>query len=286
MSEHFKVDWLRCGPMSERSLFAAPGRVCGGKLNCYWFHWIYQGKCICRVKGKKYQLGPDDIVLLQPGHTPQWEADPIEPTLAHYFGFSTPEIPADWPARQRWPVVRRMPENDVIRPLFEYVSGCGPDDSTAAGMPPAIEAAIEVMVTAFVRGPMERMHTFPRIYPPSVQRTLVWIQDLMNSEPGRKVTLDDLAGIGGVSRTHMCRLFSQYVGYPPLEVLYIYRLTRSLSALNTGKKIESIAFDFGFTNAGHYTHRFSIMFGKSPSEMRKAMAKGYKPKLPHLPTMG
>ena len=141
-------------------------------------------------------------------------------------------------------------------------------------------------MTAFVRGPMERLHTFPRVYPDPVQRVLYWMQDLMQSAPGQKVTLDDLAKIGGVCRTQICRLFAHHLGYSPMEVLYIYRLTRSLASLSTGKKAESIAFDFGFASAAHYTQRFQSMFGKSPIQMRDAMAKGYKPKLPDLPTMG
>jgi len=286
MNEDFKVTWLRCGAKDERSLLAGPGRVCGDKLTAYWFHWFYQGKCSCRVKGKKYELGPDDVILLQPGHIPRWEADPIEPAAAHYFGFNVAELPAEWPPCQRWPIVQRLPADDIIRPLFEYMVGCGPEYASAGEIPSAFGAVVEVMVTAFVRGPMERLHTFPRVYPDPVQRVLYWIQDFMRSDPSRKVTLDDLAQVSGVCRTQICRLFAHHIGHSPMETLYIYRLTRSLVSLSTGKKAESIALDLGFASAAHYTQRFQSMFGKSPIQMRNAMAKGYKPKLPHLPSMG
>ena len=52
-----------------------------------------------------------------------------------------------------------------------------------------------------------------------------------------------------------------------------------------GTKIETVALQYGFADASHYTRRFKAHFGMSPAEMRKAMLLGYRPKLPALPHM-
>lgn len=283
MVDHLRLSYLSCGPSSERSTLCTPGISRELNVLSYWFCWFHQGKASCSVKGKTYQLGPDDILVLQPGHFVKWKVDPVEPTLKHHFAFEITSAPPHWLAPAKWPIVRRMPREDIIRPLFEYVMAYAPHDAIV--VPPTIEAAIEIMLSAFISDKSERTHTFPRFYPPPVQRVLNWIFEFMSSTPGKKVTLDDMAEVSGVSRAQLCRLFVKYLKHAPLDVLYLYRITRSLHGLRSGEKLESLAHDLGFADVAHYSRRFKALYGKSPSAMREAMTKGFIPEPPDLPWM-
>ena len=177
-----------------------------------------------------------------------------------------------------------MPEDDVLRPLFEYVISNVPDNDVL-NESPALESTIQAMVSIFLFGPFGRAHKIPEPYPASLQRVLAWIHELACSTIGIKVTLNDMAKVGGVSPKYLCRVFKKHLGYPPMEALYMYRLTRSLIGLRMGKKAEVLACEYGFSDSSHYARRFRALFGRPPEKMREDMAKGYKPKLPKLPHM-
>ena len=146
-------------------------------------------------------------------------------------------------------------------------------------------AAVEVMLSEFIAGPGQRKVTFPRLYPVPVQRVVEWVLEFTNTRIAEKVSLEEMAQISGVCRSHLCRLCMNHLGYAPVELVYMYRLARSLYGLSVGQKIESLANQMGFASAAHYTRRFEGFFGKSPRQMRKALGKGYWPKLPDLPYM-
>jgi len=254
------------------------------QMMAYVFCWAAKGRGVWNVDGNPCPVGSDDIVLLRPAQYVGWINDPLEPSIGYSIVLSLAAIPADWPPQDKWPIKRHMPENDIIRPLFEYVVR---NSSDVGGKPDKlIEAAVETMFRAFLVGKVDRTRVGPASYPGPVQKVLDMMCNLMNVEPARPLVLADLAAVACVSPEHLCRLFQQHVGYPPMEVLYLYRVTRSLIGLTAGQSVETLANDMGFADASHYVRRFIALFGKSPSEMRELMATGYKPKLPKLPSMG
>jgi len=285
MGQDFKLIALMCGPMAERYLVGAPGSSLGPIVVVgHHFHWILDGGGTYRVNGKAYAARPDDVFLFQPHQLVKWDNDPLNPTVGRNISLYA-EPSDDWPAPRRWPVRRHMPDNDIIRPLFEYIIGNAPDHPDAKTLP-HLEAAVRALMAAFICGVVERPPISPHSYPAPVRRVLGYLAEGMATSPGEKVTLDELASVGGISRGHLCRMFRELVGYSPLEVFYLYRVTRSLIGLNAGKTVETLAYELGFTDAPHYVRRFTAYFGKTPGQMRQAMSKGYSPKMPNLPNMG
>jgi len=98
------------------------------------------------------------------------------------------------------------------------------------------------------------------------------MRELVDLDPGRKVDIDDCAAVAEVSSRQLRRLFQEFLGHTPLEVLYMYLIARSLTGLRAGQKIDPLAHEHGFAHAAHYSSRFKAMYGKSPTQMQKAMA--------------
>jgi len=288
MTTDFKVTSVWCGEQHGTVAFA-PGSWSDEIVygDAYDFFWIIQGRVTFRIQHKVFDCGPGTITLVRPFQSCSLDADPLEPATGRFFRFMLSELPADWPDQKNWPVVREMPAHDIIRPLFGYIAGHGSTDlSTGLDcsiVPTEIEDAVKMVLCAFVMGPLERACLSADSYPEPVNKVLAWISEVMDSTPGQKVTLEDMAKVGGVSGRHLCHLFHKHLDKAPLELLYLFRITRSLQALRSGQKIESLAHDFGFAHAVHYARRFRAVFGKSPTEMQKAIGKGYNPKLPRLP---
>ena len=275
MAEEFNLTWLWCG-RNGGAWSSAPGVVWMNSesvpMDCYEFLWLSQGKMVISIDGKPYHAaGPSSVALIRPGHIFRWEHDPLEPSAGYFFMFRFASSPADWPAPAQWPVMRTLPIDDILRPLFQYVVRCCPveEDEPING---TLEWAVNTMMLAFILGQTERAHMFPASYPLQLQRALQWMRELVESSPARKVTSDDCAAGAGLSARHTRRLFHEFLGHGPLDVLYMYRIARSISGLRAGQKVESLAHEYGFADAAHYANRFRNMYGCSPKDVQKALA--------------
>jgi len=285
MNTPLRITWLSFG-IEHGQWVVAPGYSGIITKYHYEFTWIRQGNVHVGINGETHDGQSGDIYLFQPGQVVRWCYDKLEPSMVYIFYFDLESIPSDYPPPKNWPLKRSLPENDIIRPLFEYVAGHGgPNPSHTADISPAVNSAIETMMSAFVSGQADRPQSFPHSYPPAILRLLSWIREQMGKDPGRKITAEELAAVAGVSQQHLSRLFHQHLGYSPTEVLYIFRLTRSLIGLRAGRKVEAVALELGFADAAHFSRRFRALFGKTPTTMQKALAKGFQPKRPNVPFM-
>ena len=223
-----------------------------------------------------------DIVLLQPTKPVRWHVSTQGHCVINALSFRLKSIPHSWPAASRWPMRRHMPPDDILRPLFEFiVHRIG---KRVEGYPPAFMSAMETMLAAYMAGEMDKSPTFPRTYPPAVQRVVHWAVRFMR-QPSQKIGLPDLAGAAGVCPTHLCAMFRRHLKMTPLDFIRYLRLTRSLVDLRGGRKVNSVAREYGFADTTSYSRRFKQLFGKTPTQMKDAMARGYEPTLPPLPPM-
>ena len=86
---------------------------------------------------------------------------------------------------------------------------------------------------------------------------------------GEKISLDEIAAAGHVSRSKCCHIFKQYLQHSPVSFLNSYRLKVSCSLLsNTQKNITEIAFACGFNNLSYFSKTFLECYGCTPREYR------------------
>lgn len=86
-----------------------------------------------------------------------------------------------------------------------------------------------------------------------------------------KLTLEDIAEAGMVSKSTCIRLFKHYTGISPIEFLNRYRLEMSCRLLrDTDTQITEIAYSTGFSQASYYNRVFTKEFGLTPSQYRKS----------------
>ena len=86
---------------------------------------------------------------------------------------------------------------------------------------------------------------------------------------GEKITLDEIAASGNVSRSKCCRLFKHYLQQSPIDFLNAYRLKVSCHLLdNTSRSITDIALACGFNHLSYYSRYFYNSYGCTPRECR------------------
>ncbi len=84
------------------------------------------------------------------------------------------------------------------------------------------------------------------------------------------VDILDIASMAGVSRRQLERLFHGELGRSPAAAYAEIRMRAAVRAvLQTERPIIEIAIDAGFENVSHFTRRFRVMFGETPSDMRR-----------------
>jgi AraC-like DNA-binding protein len=96
----------------------------------------------------------------------------------------------------------------------------------------------------------------------------------MNVNLPRKLTLSELAGVAGLSRSHFARFFKVQTGIPPGEYLARLRMERARHLLLTSfLSIKQILAAVGYDTRSAFTHRFKRDFHLSPSEYRRRALK-------------
>jgi AraC-like DNA-binding protein len=104
----------------------------------------------------------------------------------------------------------------------------------------------------------------------------------MHEAPKKSWTLDDLAGIAGMSRTRFAEHFRSRIGQTPINYLTVWRMTVARQLLATGKAVKSVALQVGYQNAAAFSRVFSRTMGQAPrnsndpSLKRKSLGDGQR----------
>ncbi|MEH2591852.1 AraC family transcriptional regulator [Bradyrhizobium sp. AZCC 1721] len=99
------------------------------------------------------------------------------------------------------------------------------------------------------------------------QKALWYIESHL-AEP---LTLDEIAGIAGVSRFHLVRAFAAAIGLSVMRYVRARRLTKAAQALAAGAPdILSLALDADYSSHEAFTRAFRDHFGITPEAVRAA----------------
>ena len=82
------------------------------------------------------------------------------------------------------------------------------------------------------------------------------------------LSLDALAARFFVSKSHLCRLFKDFTGFPPGEYIIKTRIMRARMLLREGKSVQEAGEAAGFKNYAHFIRTFRQIVGMSPGKYR------------------
>lgn len=93
--------------------------------------------------------------------------------------------------------------------------------------------------------------------------------DYIHGSFREKITLNDIASAGMVSRRECSRRFRKYIRMSPNDYLNYYRLQEASGRLvQTEDSIASISEDCGFSSVSYFGQMFKAEFGCTPREFR------------------
>jgi AraC family transcriptional regulator len=100
---------------------------------------------------------------------------------------------------------------------------------------------------------------------PKVRRVLLAVERRLSDQ----LKLDDLAAIAALAPRRLCRLFQLELGCTPRAAVEHMRLTRAQELLKCSRRgLADIAAACGFSDSAHLAHRFKLVLGRRPTEIR------------------
>jgi len=121
-----------------------------------------------------------------------------------------------------------------------------------------------------VRGHEERQRVALQARFGALQPKLSEAVTLMEANIEEPLTTDDIAGLVGLSRRQLERLFKQYLGSLPSRYYLELRLQRARQLLlETNHSIVQVGLMCGFSSGSHFSTAFGTLFGNTPREERQ-----------------
>ncbi|MDD7352225.1 MAG: AraC family transcriptional regulator [Peptoniphilaceae bacterium] len=86
-----------------------------------------------------------------------------------------------------------------------------------------------------------------------------------------KLTLENIASMGNVSKSKAINIFNKYAQRSPVDFLNLYRLKVASEKLkDTEQSISEIALNTGFNQPSYFNRLFFREYNMTPSEYRKS----------------
>lgn len=90
----------------------------------------------------------------------------------------------------------------------------------------------------------------------------------------QKISLNEIAMAGLVSRSACCQIFKKFLAKSPVEYLTEYRISKSVELLMAGKNsMTDIAMLCGFGSSSYYAETFHKVLGCTPTEYKARCGK-------------
>ncbi len=106
-------------------------------------------------------------------------------------------------------------------------------------------------------------------------RSLAVLKDMLffiQKHYAERVTLDDIASAGNVSKSTCLVIFKRYLQDTPANYLIGYRLKQAIKLLKAGElTVTEIALEVGFGGVSYFSEAFRKHYGSSPREYKRNM---------------
>lgn len=135
----------------------------------------------------------------------------------------------------------------------------------------ARDSWFEALLTRLILAGSNLASDTPRARNRLAPRTLARLKQHIADNLAQGVTLDDLAGVAGLSRFHLCRAFRDSTGLPPHAYLTRARLVSARQLLRgCDLPIGEVARACGFASPNQFATSFRKAMGVTPTRYRQS----------------
>ena len=139
------------------------------------------------------------------------------------------------------------------------------DDLWQAGEPLAFDSLLFSLLSE-----LRRYARVPRAAPTQRQR-FGKVVDYLHEHLSRRVSLDELAAVAGLSPFHFLRCFQQQYHVTPQQMLMALRLLEAKRLLARSETPSQVAAATGLADQAHLTHAFVQRYGVTPARYQRQL---------------
>lgn len=233
----------------------------------YLIHYIVSGKGVFQDGNNQYLLQAGDGFLVLPSRLVTYSADEEDPWEYCWVGFNGADA-------QRFLSFTGLSADN---PVFHYDKDTRLQDqlqaiTEAVGPSPCNEVRMSSALLTFLATLMEEFgSSLPRKSSgyEYVKKSIRFI----DFNYSRDIDIDDIASHAGISRSHLYRLFMQYVSMPPNEYLTRFRINKAAALLQSSNlSVGEAAYSTGFSDQLYFSRVFKKYKGVPPSRYLKQVA--------------
>jgi AraC family transcriptional regulator of arabinose operon len=230
------------------------------------FKYCVRGAGWCELEGRRFEVGPGDLLVVPQGLAHAYGTDPDRPWTLHWvhaMGDEVPHILRELGVDGRNPVVR-LGQSPALVGLFEEVhqeleGACAPDNVLFASQ-----------LLTHLMGVVIRLRREALRETPDARQRVLASAAYMRHHPERTRDLGTLASIAGLSPSHYSALFRAATGHSPKQYFIRVQMARAEQLLSTGSdSVKAIAHRLGFDDPLHFSRVFRRANGMAPSEFRR-----------------
>ncbi|QUE85349.1 helix-turn-helix transcriptional regulator [Exiguobacterium alkaliphilum] len=230
---------------------------------------VTKGRLTVRINGTRVRLDPSMALMLDCGQLTRVEraedsfhmdvisVDPFDlfsPLLAEQYVTPYIERIGYYVAHSTVPTDKAM--LDTIDKAVRRLKS----DSAFALLDATLQLAV-VWRYWIQRTPVMRQHGYDRM-----DHMISYIHD----HDTMKLSLEDIAAAGGLSRAECCRYFSKWGDTSPLAYVQDVRMQRAARLLcETDLAVAEVANQLGFTSVSHFVQTFKKIHNRTPLAYRK-----------------
>lgn len=257
--EKYGLSLNNCGLQS-----ADPAHSCGPIVRDEQIlQYVIAGRGKLIVHGNVYPVKAGDMFLLEAGAVLSYHADPDDPYVYYWVGFSGDGAGALMSAAGFAPTrpVRTLNDPEAERCMREiYECADFVDDAHVLCVLSDFYKLLAILAPSSPGRPNPANSI--------VNRAIALMQERYREE----VHIGELCREIGVERTYFSVLFRRATGTSPGEYLIRYRLNRACALMSSDLSITEIAMTCGFPDAANFSVRFRKFTGVSPRDYRRSLA--------------
>jgi AraC family transcriptional regulator len=240
--------------------YPAGARLATRVLDDYELVWMLRGQATLRTDDNALELRPGLVLLIPPGVRHGFEWDIRRPCRHGYVHFGRADAGIPLPRSVHF---RRMTAHDPLAGLCSHLLWLGREPATERARP-----TLRFLLALLTSGPL------PADRPATALADPLWaivshLRKEWAKSPLRRIGIAELASVATVSRGHLSRLFHAQLGIGAAACLELLRgYQAEILLTRTDFPVSSIAGQCGFADVYHFSHRFTRLYGMSPSAYR------------------
>ncbi|NIG55354.1 AraC family transcriptional regulator [Chitinophaga sp. Cy-1792] len=226
-----------------------------------------------QVKGKRYEVGPNECFILPPNTEHAYgssEDNPWSIYWVHFGGEALNEF-NNMQAVQKLFEPNYIKNNGDILPLFNKIYqslelGYSLDNLVYANM------GLVQFINLFIYNTRHYEATLTD-KSDCIDNAILYMQQRIND----KISLTDLGKQYNYSVSRFSNLFKQKTGYAPIDYFVQLKMQKACQQLDfTDRSIKNIAMSMGFNDPYYFSRRFRAVIGMSPKKYRQLNNEQHK----------